>query len=191
MPVKKLITMKYTEDIFNLLSKGNFISIDSLNPHHKKLYDLIEDNFNEYYDYFSGIGFILEGGPGYWMFTRRESKADMSRKLETLCRWIDYLDFIKTFDPAFGPGFEFTSHDIIVKITSDVELKDKALKLFKGKRTYEEIVEKLVKEMIDIGFVELQSEMEMTYKVTSAYNYIEGLVDCINISEGITDEIPE
>jgi hypothetical protein len=45
--------------------------------------------------------------------------------------------------------------------------------------------------MIDIGFVELQSEMEMTYKVTSAYNYIEGLVDCINISEGITDEIPE
>jgi hypothetical protein len=183
--------MKYTEDIFNLLSKGNFISIDSLNPHHKKLYDLIEDNFNEYYDYFSGIGFILEGGPGYWMFTRRESKADMSRKLETLCRWIDYLDFIKTFDPAFGPGFEFTSHDIIVKITSDVELKDKALKLFKGKRTYEEIVEKLVKEMIDIGFVELQSEMEMTYKVTSAYNYIEGLVDCINISEGITDEIPE
>ena len=65
------------------------------------------------------------------------------------------------------------------------------MKLFKGKRSYEEIVEKLVKEMIDIGFVELLSEMEMTYKVTSAYNYIEGLVDCINISEGIIDEIPE
>ena len=183
--------MKYTEDIFNLLSKGNFISIDSLNPPHKKLYDLIEDNFNEYYDYFSGIGFILEGGAGYWMFARRESKTDMSRKLEMMCKWIDYLDFIKTFDPAFGPGFEFSPHDIIIKITSDVELKDKALKLFKGKRSYEEIVEKLVKEMIDIGFVELLSEMEMTYKVTSAYNYIEGLVDCINISEGIIDEIPE
>ena len=133
--------MKYTEDIFNLLSKGNFISIDSLNPHHKKLYDLIEDNFNEYYDYFSGIGFILEGGAGYWMFARRESKTDMSRKLEMMCKWIDYLDFIKTFDPAFGPGFEFSPHDIIIKITSDVELKDKALKLFKGKRSYEEIVE--------------------------------------------------
>lgn len=183
--------MKYTEDIFNLLSKGNFISIDSLNPHHKKLYDLIEDNFDEYYDYFSGIGFILEGGAGYWMFSRRESKAEMSRKLESLCKWIDYLDFIKTFDPAFGPGFEFGQHDVIVKLTSDVEMKDKALKLFKGKRTFEEILEKLIKEMMDIGFVELLSEMEMTYKVTSAYNYIEGLVNCINISEGITDEIPE
>ena len=58
-------------------------------------------------------------------------------------------------------------------------------------RTYDEIVEKLIKEMTDVGFVELLSEMEKSYKVTSAYNYIEGLVDCLNISEGITDEIPE
>ena len=185
------MTMRYTEEIFNILSKGNFISIDSLNPLHKKLYDLIEDNFEEYYDYYSGIGFILEGGDGYWMFTRRESKADMSRKLDSLCKWIDYLDFIKTFDATFGPGYEFSGRDITVKIASDVELKDKALKLFKGKRNYEEIIEKLIKEMTDIGFIELLSEMEMTYKVTSAYNYIEGLVDCINISEGVTDEIPE
>ena len=45
--------------------------------------------------------------------------------------------------------------------------------------------------MADVGFVELVSEMEKSYKVTSAYNYIEGLVDCLNISEGITDEIPQ
>ena len=183
--------MKYTEEIFNLLSKGNFISIDSLNPFHKKLYDVIEDNFDEYYEYFSGIGFILEGGAGYWMFTRRDGKADMARKLEIFCKWIDYLDFIKVFDPAFGPGFEFSQHDIVVKLASDVELKDKALKLFKSKRTYDEIVEKLIKEMADVGFVELVSEIEKSYKVTSAYNYIEGLVDCLNISEGITDEIPQ
>lgn len=183
--------MRYTEEIFNILSKGNFISIDSLNPLHKKLYDVIEDNFEEYHDYFSGIGFILEGGAGYWMFTRKESKTDMSRKLDSLCKWIDYLDFIKTFDATFGPGFEFSQHDVIVTIASDVELKDKALKLFKGKRSYDEIIEKLIKEMTDIGFLELLSELEMTYKVTSAYNYIEGLVDCINISEGVTDEIPE
>ena len=115
--------MKYTEEIFNLLSKGNFISIDSLNPLHKKLYDVIEDNFDEYYEYFSGIGFILEGGAGYWMFTRREGKADMVRKLEIFCKWIDYLDFIKVFDPTFGPGFEFSQHDVVVKLASDVELK--------------------------------------------------------------------
>jgi hypothetical protein len=95
------------------------------------------------------------------------------------------------FDPTFGPGFEFSQHDVVVKLASDVELKDKALKLFKGKRTYDEIVEKLIKEMTDVGFVELLSEMEKSYKVTSAYNYIEGLVDCLNISEGITDEIPQ
>ena len=48
--------MKYTEEIFNLLSKGNFISIDSLNPLHKKLYDVIEDNFDEYYKYMCDSG---------------------------------------------------------------------------------------------------------------------------------------
>ena len=36
------MTMKYTEEIFNILSKGGFISSNSVSTQVKRLYDAIE-----------------------------------------------------------------------------------------------------------------------------------------------------
>ena len=74
--------MKYTEEIFNILSKGGFISSNSVSPAVKRYYDAIEEELAEYYEYYKGIGFYLEGGDGYYLFTRREAKVDLERKLE-------------------------------------------------------------------------------------------------------------
>ena len=57
--------MKYTEEIFNILSKGGFISSNSVSTQVKRLYDAIEEDLPDYYDYYKGIGFYLEGGDGY------------------------------------------------------------------------------------------------------------------------------
>ena len=116
--------MKYTEEIFNILSKGGFISSNSVSTQVKRLYDAIEEDLPDYYDYYKGIGFYLEGGDGYYYFTRKESKVDLERKLEAIQKWIDYLSFLKTYHSAFGPGFLFRAADIEIQIGCDIELKE-------------------------------------------------------------------
>lgn len=183
--------MKYTEEIFNILSKGSFISANSVFPQIKRLYDVIDEGLTDYYEYYKGIGFYLEGGDGYYHFTRREAKVDLERKLEAMGKWIDYLDFLKTFNPVFGPGFTFRTVDIEMQFSSDMELREKAVRLFSDKKKYDEIVKKLVEELQKLGFVELENELDGTYKVTSAFHYMEELVDCLTVAEEMRDEIPQ
>lgn len=183
--------MKYTEEIFNILSKGGFISSNSVSTQVKRLYDAIEEDLPDYYDYYKGIGFYLEGGDGYYYFTRKESKVDLERKLEAIQKWIDYLSFLKTYHSAFGPGFLFRAADIEIQIGCDIELKEKATKLFSDKKKYDEVVGKLLKELESIGLIEKENELDGTYKVLSAFHYMEDLVDCITISEEVQNEIPE
>ena len=72
-----------------------------------------------------------------------------------------------------------------------MELKEKASKLFTDKKKYGEIVEKLVAEFEKTGMIELENEHDDTYKVLTAFHYLEEMVDCITIAEEANDEIPE
>ena len=51
--------MRYTKEIFDILNKGGFISQNSISQQRSHLYDAIEDDFQNYQEYFSGIGFLL------------------------------------------------------------------------------------------------------------------------------------
>ena len=183
--------MKYTEEIFNILSKGGFISSNSVSTQVKRLYDAIEEDLPDYYDYYKGIRFYLEGGDGYYYFVRKETKVDLERKLEAAQKWIDYLSFLKTYHSAFGPGFLFRAADIEIQIGCDIELKEKAVKLFADKKKFDEVVAKLLKELENMGLIEKENELDGTYKVLTAFHYIEDLIDCITISEEVQNEIPE
>ena len=97
--------MRYTKDIFDILSKGGFVSQNSMQR--ALLYDDIEDNFQEYQEYYEKIGFILEGGNGYYYFSRTESKVELTDKVQRMKEWINRVDFLKTFNPTFGSGFTF------------------------------------------------------------------------------------
>lgn len=186
-----MTTMKYTEEIFNILSKGGFISANSDSNLVKRYYDALEEDLEDYFDYYKGIGFYLEAGDGYYFFARKEARIDLERKLEAACKWIDYLSFLKTFNATFGPGFLFRAADIEIQIGCDLELKEKATKLFQDKKKYPEIVEKLINELERAGLIELQNEMDRTYKVLTSFHYMEDLIDCITITEEVQDEIPE
>lgn len=184
--------MRYTEEVFSMLSKGGFISSNSCDANIRKLYDDIEDDEEAYATYYERIGFILEGGNGFYFFSRKnESRIDIERKLDSFGKWIDYLDFIKTYDPGFGANSTFRKANILEQLSRDVELQDKASKLFPSLKKQEEIIEKLISEMTKIGFVEEENEIDNTYRVTSAFHYIEQLVECLTINEEITNEIPE
>ena len=120
---------RQTGEIFEILSSGHFICSNSADVRISKLYDIIDDNekYELLYDYFSAIGFLLEKGDEFYYFSRKnESKADLERKLETACKWIDVLDFFKTFDNAFVSGYSFTTQEIVVQIKVDAVLKSKA-----------------------------------------------------------------
>lgn len=155
------------------------------------MYDAIEEEQSDYFEYYKGIGFYLEGGDSYFHFVRKEAKVDLERKLEAAFRWIDYMSFLKTYNSAFGSGFLFRAADIEIQIGCDIELKEKATKLFSDKKKYDEVVGKLLKELESIGLIEKENELDGTYKVLSAFHYMEDLVDCITISEEVQDEIPE
>lgn len=183
--------MKYTGEIFQRLSGGSFISANSVDTMTRAMYCDLEDNQQEYADYYAQIDFNLCAGDGYFYFARKEAKLTVENKLAALLPWIDYLDFLKAYDTTFGAGTQFNISQIEVQLGSNLELKDKLQKLFPDKPSNREKLEALEAKMTDIGFAERVNEADGVCQVTSAFNYIESIIDCVNISEEAGDEIPE
>lgn len=183
-----------TSEIFELLSKGGFICSNSSQDHIRQLYDIIDTDghYELLHDYFRAIHFVLEKGNEYYYFSRHEQRADMERKIEAAFKWIDWLDFFKAFEPAFGVGYSFTTSDILVRIQVDVGLKNKLEALRKSKdETLPAAAERLVKALMDDGFAELENEILKSYKVLASFDYLENLIRSIYIPEAVQHEIPE
>lgn len=179
-----------TQRIYELLSRGGFLSADSVEPEIKHLYSDIDENYSDYESYFRELGLQLESGEGYYYFSRaKEAKLTIEQKLQSFAQWVDLLDFLKTYDITFSTGFQFRSTTILEHINLDVELRDKARKLFRKQNTNQEVVDKLIDEMKGMGFIEVINEQDSTYKVTAAFRYAEDMVSMITIynEEDITE----
>lgn len=190
---------RQTGEIFELLSKGQFICSNSADVRIYKLFEIIDNSetYEELYEHYSSISFILEKGDEFYYFSRKnESKADLERKLDTACRWIDIVDFFKAFNNSFASGFCFSPSEIEVKINIDAILKSKAdgvrstLKLDE-KTSYHEIVLKIIESLCKDGYAEIENEILKSYKVLSSFKYLEELIININIPDEIQHEIPE
>lgn len=180
------IHSRYTADIFETLSKGKFICSNSVDDNNRKLYTVVEENFEDLYQYFAAIGFILEKGDEYFYFSRNEARASIERKIEQASRWIDVVDFFMSFNSSFAPGFRFTPSDIAVQVKMDASLKDKLeiMKRLTGDGSYQDRIMNLVEEQLCTpGFAELENEITHQYKVLSSFNYIRQLILNIQIQE--------
>ena len=167
-----------TQKIFERLSKGAFLSVDSTDLEIKHLYNDIEENYADYETYFLELGLRLEAGDGYFYFSRtHEAKLTIEQKLQSFAQWVDILDFLKTYDLTFSTGFQFRSTQFLEHINLDVELRDKARK----QNTNQDIIEKLLNELESMGFAEVINEQDGTYKVTAAFRYAEEMVNLITI----------
>lgn len=179
---------KQTSDIFEILSKGQFICSNSTKDSVRKLYNVIDENFEELYDYFKAINLVLEKGDEYYMFTRVENKTDLERKIEAAFKWIDILDFFKTFDQSFGAGYRFTPSDVLIRLSVDVDLKNKLEGLKKyaaGKEKHSEILDKVLDQLRRDNFIELENEITNSYKALSSFHYLERLILSINIPDAV------
>lgn len=197
MPSAKILNIRSfmrnnTQRIYERLSRGEFLSVDSIDASIRHLYEDIEENLEDYTDYFREIGLQLEAGNGYFYFSRiGESKQSIEQKLDSFSKWLDYLDFLKSYNQSFTAGYQFRKSHLMEQISLDIEMKEKANHLFKkyGAGSLVEIVNKLLQEMQNMGFAECVNELDETYKVTSAFRYVEELVDIIQIAN--EDEVPE
>ena len=181
-----------TQRIFERLSRGEFLSADSTDISIRHLYEDIEENLEDYTDYFREIGLLLESGNGYYFFSRiGESKHSLVQNLDSDSKWLDYLDFLKCYNQSFTAGYQFRKSHLVEQISLDIEMKEKANHLFKkyGAGSNVEIAHKLLQEMQGMGFAECISGLDETYKITSAFRFVEELVDIIQIAN--EDEVPE
>ena len=184
-----------TAEIFKILSKGQFINSNSPDKKIADLYKIIEDeqNFDNLYDYFLSINFVLERGNEYFYFSRPETKTDLEKKIETAFKWIDIVDFLKTFRNDFGSGVRFSFSDILVQMKMDADLETKldGLKKYADKTTHQEIIERILKILADDSFIEMENPITQQYKVLASFNYLEQLILTINIPDEVKNEIPE
>ncbi|MDY0141788.1 MAG: hypothetical protein RBR97_07845 [Bacteroidales bacterium] len=187
---------KYTSDIFEILRKGQFICSNSPNEQMQTLYKILEDEstFEDLYEYFYQINYILELGNEYFYFSRQEKNVDLDRKLEKAFSWIDILDFFKTFDSSFDVGFRFTPSEIHNQLKNNADLKaklDNIKKISADKLNYLDRIKKIIEKLEKDNFISLENEISETYKVLTSFNYLKDLVTIINIPEDIENEIPE
>lgn len=183
--------MKYTNEVFQRLSHGQFISNNSISPEVRAIFNDIEDNEVEYREYFEKIDFMLESGDGYYYFSRKEAKVITENKLKAFIPWIDYLDFLLTYDNTFNAGTTFTIAQIEVRLSNDLELSEKLKGLFPDKKQNRDKLEALATAMVNQGYAEVVNEVEGRYQVTMAFKYLTGIIECLNIDEEVKDEIPE
>lgn len=183
--------MKYTKEIFLRLSRGQFISSNSVDRDTRAIYNDIEDNLQEYSDYFGQIDFKLMGGDGYFYFSRDEPRQIVENKLLVLFKWIDYVDFLKNYDTTFGAGTQFRIAHMESVMASDPELREKLLALNIDHPTNHGRLRKMADEMVEKGFAELINADDEEFQVTSAFGYIEQIIMSITINDDLNNEIPE
>ena len=182
----------HTAAIFDYLQKGLFISS---NEDVRDLYDIIDDDFEALSIYFAQIGYTLERGNEYFYFSRTEPRVTLEQKILRAYYWIDVLDLFKTYDETFGPGYRFQPEQILVEANINVMLQNKLdgiRKHFSDKDVRKEVLDNMIRQLTRDSFLELENEKNNTYKVMSSWNYLERLIESINIyDDSQDDEKPE
>ncbi|NEN22260.1 hypothetical protein G3O08_01915 [Cryomorpha ignava] len=179
---------RQTTRIFEILSKGYFVNSNSNDSEQRELYTIIDEHSDQLKSYFVQIGFQLEQGDDYFYFSRKEDKATMSRKIETAYKWIDILDFFKTFNTGFAPGFRFYSTQVVEEVRVNGLLRNKLNDIDKGKGvSARDQIEKILTRMEREGFIEKIDDFNDTWKVTAALHYMEQLILALDVTEDETD----
>lgn len=181
----------HTSDIFDYLQKGLFICSNSCNEPVKDMYETIDDNFEALSLYFAQIGYTLERGNEYFYFSRTEPRTTLEQKILRAYYWIDVLDLFKTYDETFGAGCRFQPEQILVEANLNVVLQNKLdgmRKHFSDRDVRKDVLDNIIRQLTKESFIELENENTNTYKATSAWHYLERLIESIRIYDETEEE---
>ena len=184
-----------TQEIFEFLTKGYFISIDSEKTEIQKLHRAIseDDNYEILYDYFNRLGFQLINGNdhSYYYFAKQDTNKKLEDKLKIAYKWIDIYDFLMSYGESineyFSAGKIFTPDQIFTICKVNTELMDKLNKLNKNISMPYDKIAKIIEELIKASFVEEYNPYNIEYKVLAAFGYLEQLIKTIDINTNDED----
>lgn len=173
-----------TADIFEHLSRGLFISANSLDAEQSRLFQVVDTHFDALAAYFAVIRYRLERGHDYFFFAREMSRAQLDDKIERVYRYLDWLDFLHAYDPAIGPGYRLSPAQLARKCQTDRSLRRKleALPLRGSSANLMDAARLLLKALERESFVELVQEAQETYLILNAFDYLEQLIAQIHLA---------
>lgn len=170
----------YKKQVYQILSKGKFISQLSRDSQTRILYENIQENENEYRSYFEDEGLVLDHGRGYYQFCFDEVAENVSSALAIVKKYISIFTILIAWRGDIGPGDEFSKKDFIEAAT-DEDLK-KELMGFMRRESYRDVINEIIYILRTDGIIEkFQKDDIEKYYVTSAYNYLEDLYNNIKI----------
>lgn len=176
-----------TAEIFDVLSKGQFICSNAIDSSRRHLYRYVEENFEDLESKFREIGYQLEDGNNYYYFSRsNESSQNIENKIDKALRWLDILAFFTTFRRELCRGARFQPYDILKQIEINLSLKEQLAEMQKKTnpgKNYQEMLNDLIKEIQKEGFIDLENEMDQTWKVLDSWEYMEKMVMAVNIQD--------
>ena len=182
----------HTAEIFELLSKGKFIS--SMSRAHRKLFAVLEneESYQQLRSYFAHINFILSKGEGYFYFSKDmktgDTIQDWERKVEQLNRYVDMLGFLYALEQKPMPGMKFrpskiaeecANNPILQNLLADIKLRVRT-QTFVGK------VKAMAEELTDESFFEKLDEDQENYLILDSFKYLEEVINLINPIEELT-----
>ena len=174
----------HTSAIFDCLQKGQFICSNSCSEYMRDMYDMIDENYEALFLFFSQIGYTLERGNEYFYFSRVEPRTTLEQKILRAYYWIDVLDLFKTYDETFGAGCRFQPEQILVEANINATLQSKLdgmRKHFSDRDVRKEVLDNIIRQLVKESFIELENEKTNTYKVLTAWHYLERLIESIQI----------
>lgn len=171
-----------TSDIFQFLSKGHFVSLNSHDPAQTHLYEVISRHEESLREYFVAIDLHLFRGNGYFYFARPERNGSYQERFDKVLRQLDLLHFLLTYHPGFGPGLTFTRAEIWTKCQQrpDLLLLLEKLPLKPAGAATEEKLRLLLTMLEKDTF--LESESEGIYRVLTSFDYLLQLLDRIELT---------
>lgn len=171
-----------TSDIFQYLSQGHFVSLNSQNPTQTHLYEVISRHEESLREYFLAIDLHLYRGNGYFYFTRPERSDSYQERFKKVRKQLDLLRFLLTYHSGFGPGLVFTKDELWAKCLQRPDLMKQLekLPLRPAGTASEEKLQLLLQTLEKDTLIEADGEAQ--YRVLTSFDYLLQLIDRIELS---------
>lgn len=167
--------MPYLKEIFKIFKTGGFISEDCVSVLVKNYYNVMKENYQAYFKYFSQLGYYLEQGPGYFHLCESKTAQNVQSNLRTdVSKYIPMLNLLTQFRPELGSGYQFKVYDLLMYCDQNDELQTILPQSQDGNLSTR--VTLFLKDVEREGFIDFTSPEATTCMVTSAFRYMKELV---------------
>lgn len=168
----------YKKQVYQILSRGKFISQASTDHQIRTYYENIQENEEAYRSYFAEEGLILDHGRGYYQFCHDTEMDNVASAILVIKRYITIFSILIAWRDSIGPGDTFQKKELFDAASTGDEDFLRELTSYAKRDSYRDIINDLIATLRADGIIEkfMENDTEKFY-VTSAYNYLEDLYD--------------